>query len=40
MHMFYCSFACVVVDIQKFCLAVQRKVLDEVVDRDVEKGED
>lgn len=25
-------------DIQKLCSAVQKRVLDEIVDRDVEKG--
>lgn len=27
-------------DIQKFCSVVQKRLLDEIVDRDVEKGKE
>ena len=37
---FYCGYMykLIVADILKFCLAVQKRALDEIVDRDVEKG--
>ena len=39
-HMYVCTLtpAAVSTDVRKFCSAVQKKLLDEIVDRDVQKG--
>jgi len=34
-----CCVCCVSAEIRRFCVAVQKRVLDGIVDREVEKGE-